>query len=372
MNDNPFARVAADRAFFDNFYREQQEAVVESDNFKEWFGNWQKPSIYRAYQVDDVAALQEKYPSALPNKFYDHSTVSFGLQAFDDREGQQKTLRIVGRLTTDKVDVLVVDNPESYNQYAHITLATAPGVKPVTANEELEQHYGDIVPLDDYVNVTFRNAIDRNLSKVVDDNGKPLVVEHGTHADFTVFDMNKIGENSRDNGLFGAGFYFATKAPAWLDDGSESYHIMKVFLDIKHPFEISDGVVNIYDEIKEKLDRAPFRGLSLTGFNGQQIPLGEYIDHIKAVDQMIAAGQHIDLMAQDEELQVYHPKDREKVWRERELSRRSGIGSLGLSWSVLINDQLGSYHFTAAAIQSGYDGVIVDRGEGYKQLCQRY
>ena len=72
-------------------------------------------------------------------------------------------------------------------------------------------------------------------------------------------------------------------------------------------------------------------------------------------------------MAQDEELQFVHPNDRQRIWRQNEIAARTGIGSIALSWQVFINDQISSYQFTAAAIQDGYDGVIVDRGEGYKE-----
>ena len=529
LGENPFARIAADKAFYENFFREQQEKQIESDNFKEWFGDWQKPSIYRAYMVDDVAGLKDRYPSELPNKFYDHSTVTYGLQAMDDREGQQKRMHIIGRLTTDKVDVLVVDNPESYNQYAHITLATAAGVKPIESNAELEKHAADIVPLDDYIDVTFKNVLNRHLSKVVDVDGKPLAVEHGTHADFTVFDINKIGENSKDNGLFGAGFYFGTTAPGWLNTDKSSiskaiklheveelrgifakaepdandvavlqhwlkehkndsivlyhgtdaslpiseeglkktsvrtkrslqsgtgnvyltpyptfakafgqfaypdkedsiavydvavkisdlrpdkdqlknkrmegidlgdnlaasllvghsvtvkhnvmnydlqphndYRVMKVFLDIKHPFTLDDGIdPDIYVTFKDKMDSPALRGLTLTGFNDKTMQVGEYIDHIKAVQDLIEHHPEKvqELMANDKELKFIHPAARLRVWRDNEIARRTGF-NLGLDWKVIISDQIGSYMFTAAAIQDGYDGVIVDRGEGYKE-----
>ena len=349
---------------------ENQESQIESDNFKKWFGDWHKPSIYRAYMVDDVAGLKDRYISELPNKFYDHSTVTYGLQAMDDREGQQKRMHIIGRLTTDKVDVLVVDNPESNNKYAHITLTTAEGVKPIESNAELEKHAAEIVPLDDYVDVTFKNVLNRNLSKVVDADGKPLAVEHGTHADFTVFDINKIGSNSKDNGLFGAGFYFGTHAPAWLNDGSEDYRNMKVFLDIKHPFEVNDKAsLDIYSEIVEKMDSPAMRGLTITGLNGKQMHVGEYIDVINSVDDVIKHNPvHVNgQIAHDEELQSYHPKDRQRMWREHEISRLTGMGTLGMSWQVVISEQIGSIQFTEAAKKDGYDGVIVDRGEDYKE-----
>jgi hypothetical protein len=47
-------------------------------------------------------------------------------------------------LTTDKVDVLVVENPNSDNKIAHITLATAEGIKPFESNSELQKNQDKI------------------------------------------------------------------------------------------------------------------------------------------------------------------------------------------------------------------------------------
>lgn len=118
--------------------------------------------IFTAQNVDDPAELMRRYPSALPNKYYHHSTNRFGRQPFDDREGEPMRLRITGRLITDRVDALVVDNPNSDNEIPHITLATADGVKPFASNAELKAHYADIEPLDDYVDTTFRNNMSRS------------------------------------------------------------------------------------------------------------------------------------------------------------------------------------------------------------------
>lgn len=206
-----------------------------------------------------------------------------------------------------------------------------------------------------------------NASKVVDAEGHPLVVEHATNADFTEFDINHLGDNSRDNGLFGAGFYFGTHAPGWMQGAK---NVMKVYLDIKHPFEVSDGIGHdIYGEIREKLDTPTMRGLVLTGFNDRQLTVGEYIDHIKEVDNLIATDRAFvdEQIEKDEELQFIHPNERLRVWRRHQIANRTGLGPLGLSWNVVISEHLGSEAFTVAARQDGYDGVIVDRGEGYKE-----
>lgn len=75
-------------------------------------------------------------------------------------------------------------------------------------------------------------------SKVVDSDGKPLVVYHGTKAEFQSFDKAKQGAN-RDSGDWGAGFYFGDqpKAAAY-GHGDANWKLMPVYLDIKHPFVV--------------------------------------------------------------------------------------------------------------------------------------
>ena len=187
---------------------EKQYAQVRTKAFKDWFGDWEKGTIFTANNVDDIEELKRKYPSTLPNKFYHHSTNKFGRQPFDSREGTKERLHIIGRLITDKVDALVVENPNSDNKISHITLATATGVKPFESNKELQLHQDKIQSLDDYVDTTFRNNMSNDVSKVVDENGEPLVVYHG-------------GSNTKifntKGGAFGAGIkkgdigtYFST------------------------------------------------------------------------------------------------------------------------------------------------------------------
>jgi hypothetical protein len=70
-----------------------------------------------------------------------------------------------------------------------------------------------------------------DVSKVVDENGEPLVVYHGTQGDFDVFDYKYFGQT--DPGDKGRGFYFAYESRV-----SEQYgpRILPVFLSIKKPF----------------------------------------------------------------------------------------------------------------------------------------
>lgn len=48
-------------------------------------------------------------------------------------------------------------------------------------------------------------------SKAVDENGRPLVVYHGTGADFDTFDVSKSGKNTGNKGFYGDGIYLTDK-----------------------------------------------------------------------------------------------------------------------------------------------------------------
>ena len=87
-----------------------------------------------------------------------------------------------------------------------------------------------------------------NASKIVDENGEPLVLRHRTPNEFTEFDKGKIGSTT-DYGAFGLGFYFSPS-----DFGAWNYgqNMIEAFLNIKNPL-----VLNSYNafDIKE-----PFYG----------------------------------------------------------------------------------------------------------------
>lgn len=227
---------------------EKQYVQVRTKAFKDWFGDWEKGTIFTANNVDDIEELKRKYPSTLPNKFYHHSTNKFGRQPFDSREGTKEKLHIIGRLITDKVDALVVENPNSDNKISHITLATATGIKPFESNKELQLHQDKIQPLDDYVDTTFRNNMSNDVSKVVDENGEPLVVKHNSKSkDITSFDKNRRGTNGGT--LFGKGFYFSTNTDYNSVFGNIEYN---VFLNIKNPLssDKTSPSYRIYNDYK--------------------------------------------------------------------------------------------------------------------------
>ena len=90
--------------------------------------------------------------------------------------------------------------------------------------------------------------LSRDVSKVVDSNGEPLPVYHGTENEFYIFEKTKIGSNT-DEGIFGRGFYFSKKNIVAQHYGK---YIKEVFLNIKNPLNI--GEFKDKKEMSEKLN----------------------------------------------------------------------------------------------------------------------
>lgn len=86
----------------------------------------------------------------------------------------------------------------------------------------------------------------KNASKVVDENGEPLVVYHRSPNKFNTFDVNKIGTTT-DIGQYGKGFYFGVE-----NDRAEGNNVYEVFLNIRNPYNItkesrSSNIAYIYN-----------------------------------------------------------------------------------------------------------------------------
>ena len=82
----------------------------------------------------------------------------------------------------------------------------------------------------------------QNASKIVDENGEPKPVYHGTsHYGFDVFEKSKIRENT-GAAWFGKGFYFdmgdGDKADGYMyQGGGDSEGVYSVFLNIRNPLD---------------------------------------------------------------------------------------------------------------------------------------
>lgn len=163
--------------------------------------------IYTGFFVNQKEVL-EQFPvdtNKYPNVFGHHCTHIFKptddeiakfKYAEEDRWGVQ--LPVFTRLSTEKADILILSEGDgeaySMNKYAHITLATAEGVKPFVSNQEILDNESVIQKVDEYAHITLLNAypglytsngkvkrlgqaivvdIDRTLCNIIEnDNGK--------------------------------------------------------------------------------------------------------------------------------------------------------------------------------------------------------
>ena len=73
-----------------------------------------------------------------------------------------------------------------------------------------------------------------NASKVVDENGEPMVVKHGTPNEFYEFDIEKGSRN--DAGWLGEGFYFYGNNDVYASQYARGGRVMEVFLNIREPY----------------------------------------------------------------------------------------------------------------------------------------
>jgi hypothetical protein len=102
-------------------------------------------------------------------------------------------------------------------------------------------------------------------SKVVGDDGEPLVVYHGTHAEFVSFDKTSIGE-------FGPAIYFSSNA-----DDAATYasgrgregnaNIMPVYLSLQNPLEVTDPS-QFWDKFPASSDEASIEAAKAAGHDG--------------------------------------------------------------------------------------------------------
>jgi len=109
-------------------------------------------------------------------------------------------------------------------------------------------------------------------SKVVDENGEPLVVYHGTGASFDAFNKSKIGKNYKADDY---GFFFSSSASEASEygEGYVEYHkegnsnVIPVFLNLKNPY-IEEALYCNAHQAYDLRDRIKFDALQSKGFDG--------------------------------------------------------------------------------------------------------
>lgn len=107
-----------------------------------------------------------------------------------------------------------------------------------------------------------------NASKVVNKDGTPKVMYHGTNAEFTVFDRAQ-GKKKVHLNVFGDGNYFTA-----LREGASRYgaNVVEAYLDIKNPYVKKDGFNTVADQIASEfgIARDSIKGSDVSSFLRQR------------------------------------------------------------------------------------------------------
>lgn len=161
-----------------------------------------------------------------------------------------------------------------------------------------------------------------NASKVVDKNGEPLVVYHGTNNIFTIF---KRDLNPEDEGVYGKGLYFAS----WKEYAEEyGKNIMSVFLNIRNPRYMQDDDFSNYgkeiignDGVIADLNVWKEGGKEIVVTNPNQIKSAESnIGTFSTTDDNIYNSDTIEeyetVASVGDYIQSYSPEDRAEIVRE--------------------------------------------------------
>ena len=102
------------------------------------------PIHYSALYANSPSELLKQFPPIHKNIYGHHSTITFMPENIDGLEvGKKVVIKILGRATDDKGDVLLVENSKSKNKYPHITVSCSGGVRPEYSNELLEKSHKD-------------------------------------------------------------------------------------------------------------------------------------------------------------------------------------------------------------------------------------
>lgn len=118
-----------------------------------------------------------------------------------------------------------------------------------------------------------QDAIKGNgVSKVTDpETGEPLVVYHGTAADFNAFDNKKTGAN--DRGLWGRGHYFSAvvrNANSYAERQGDGARVIPAFSSIKNPLVLRTGT-DLVTRLPDGTNYRDFVGANLDGSKIKEI-----------------------------------------------------------------------------------------------------
>jgi hypothetical protein len=185
-------------------------------------------------------------------------------------------------------------------------------------------------------------------SAVTDEDGKPLVVYHGTETNFTEFNPSKLGSKTFASSAKNLGFFFSSERIA----KTFGKNIMPVYLSIKNPLEISATDFQEY-LFGEESYRQEMEDLFEELSDAVDSPIDVFDGEIVYQDNDTGRFEPLDLDGLDEETQEIA----EKYLAMVNADPRDAMDDYGYKdgdWKRLKEE----------AMEDGYDGIIV-RSQDY-------
>ena len=219
----------------------EQYKLVRSESFKAWFGDWEK-GIFTDYQK--FVEYKHKIGTGAMNILYIGSICeNIDLDKAEKiKEFHKKAFEFLySEYETANKNGYIIDFQKFITQFLMMYKPVFDLVNQLTSNPNIESTKETLKDFQEKDFQEWINYKNKNISKVVDKNGEPLVVYHGTTESFSVF-----------NNLYSVGHYFSSKIEV---AKTYSDNTISCFLDIKNPIywdvncrdweDVRDGVENL-------------------------------------------------------------------------------------------------------------------------------
>ena len=292
---------------------ERQWLQVRTKNFKDWFGDWEsfakfnnaiviwghpatgKTYLFKQGRKDiidfdseyktrinklmglpeelDAKELRKAARKARKKEYHDHIMNLFD-EAVNEAKRTGKKLLVSDLMLLEEressIDVITNISNERFAKNSNLRGEDNNILWKQDINNAMSNVYdkNKIINTDNFISDDINGT---NVSKVVDENGEPLVVRHFTDEEFTKFDITFFGQ--RDPGDLGKGFYFTADKSNFYND-FYGRNKMEVFLNIRNPFIVNNNETqsdaHLYfrrsllpkitksEQIKKEIDRIEF------------------------------------------------------------------------------------------------------------------
>lgn len=298
------------------------KAKVFGSNFKDWFGDWQNPlkqddivfghpAIGKTYSIehgkykDKIIDWDVEFNKKRDRWIENHSNTTKGTPEFKKARNEyliypekhedyvkfitsewkrvKNKAKKEGKILFASPHTLLKMFPEDFTRIINVksedfvnrnvkrggkekeSILWKQGIDNTLSNTEgIQMEYLD-------ENQYFEDYLDKHLgvSKVVDENGEPLVVYHYTTEHFDTFDLKFFGKS--DSGDLGEGFYVTSTSPE--EDTKKNYDYFKK--------SYGDIVMPVFVNIKNPISKEKLKELGISWFTRRKKPYQSYKEELQ-------------------------------------------------------------------------------------------